>query len=120
MVKLQCCLTRKKGGGEREKCDKPTVDCRKYCQLSSTDVDPIHRAKCLPLSRPVNVSTIDVPWQNVLSPELKTKFQKEVVGLLLFCRYLNFLITECTIGRRKFPCQKPARSVHAFRQNTDL
>ena len=47
-----------------------------------------------------------------LCPELRTKFQRNPY----FCRYryLNFVKTHCRIGRKKPPCQKPARSVQPF------
>jgi len=34
--------------------------------------------------------------------------------------YLNFLIVQCRIGRRKRLCEKQARSLKKFCQNTDL
>ena len=37
-----------------------------------------------------------------------------------FHRYINFLITQCRMLRRKPPREKSARSVQTFRQNTDL
>jgi len=57
--------------------------------------------------------TIDMPWRN---RAFAAKVQREVY---LFWRYSNFLITRCRMGRRKFPCQKPARFVHAFQQSSD-
>ena len=53
-----------------------------------------------------------------LSPELGTKFQREVP---LFLRQVpNFLKTKCRINRRKHACQKPAQSVQSFQYNTGL
>jgi len=42
---------------------------------------------------------------------------------LYFCKYPHFLAKQFRISRRTHPCQKPARSVHTFRnkqQSTDL
>jgi len=46
-----------------------------------------------------------------------TKYQKK---LPLFWKYANFFLTQGRIGVRKFPCQKLARFIHPFRQNTDM
>jgi len=56
-------------------------------------------------------------WRHFLSPESGAKFQREYS---YFWRYLNFFKTQYRKGRRKLPCQKPARFVQPFRQNTDL
>jgi len=46
--------------------------------------------------------------------------QRPTVPLHQLSRYLNFLKTECRIGRGKHPFRKSARFVQTFRQNTDL
>jgi len=54
-------------------------------------------------------------WRDFLSPEFGTKFAE----VSSFWRYPNFL-THGVTGRRKPPCQKPARFVQSFSYNTGL
>jgi len=51
-----------------------------------------------------------MPKQNFLSPDFGTNFQRKSHFLLIQCR---------TVGR-KLPCQKPARFIHLFWQNSDM
>jgi len=47
-------------------------------------------------------NAIDLPWQNFLSPEFETKFQKEVP---IFLEIAEFLYNaECRMEGRKPPC----------------
>ena len=55
--------------------------------------------------------TIDLLWQNFISSEFGTKFQREV---LLFCRYPNFLITQSGIGGTMHPCQNQLDLLSSF------
>ena len=52
----------------------------------------------LPRAKLIARSTIYMPRRNFLSPEFREKFQREVP---LFCRYMNFLETQCSTGRKK-------------------
>ena len=82
-----------------------------------------HCRRCGQQSRPSMSfvdNTINLPWPDFhKSIYFGTKFQLEVSS---FLRHGSFLKTQRRIGldRRKFPCQKPLLSVHAFRQNSDL
>jgi len=56
---------------------------------------------------------IDVPWQNILSPE--TGIQNEVP---LFLEIPNFLTTQCRRGGRRLHAKK-AQSIHSFNTISD-
>jgi len=87
---------------------------------ASSHHDPLDRRRCNPQARPSTSfvdHTIDLPWHSFLVQEFGAKFQRRV---RIFWRYPTRLRTLYTIGQRKHPLQKPARSVKSFWYNRGL
>jgi len=81
-----------------------------------TDDGPVYHALSVRLSRAKLITRFDDRYAVAkfsLSPELRTKFHREVLLFLEIIEY--FLLTQCRTGGRKLTCQKPARFVHPFR-----
>jgi len=98
-----------------DKVQRSSVGARRHCQLR-------WRSSLSRSERPPSLGEIDMTFRRSThrgeSPEFGTRFQNEV-GHSCFRRYPNFLKTQCRGGRKKLPCEKPARFVQPFRRNSD-
>ena len=89
------------------------IDRRKYCQLSSTDNRPLYHTSVELSCQATRCDDRHAVAKFAMShyPVSETKLQKyRRQAVSLFLEMPNFYIT-CSVGRRKPPCQKPARSV---------